>query len=506
MHRRSLGALAIVIILLMAIVATAGLDNLPRNLRKSVEAASSHLSGDRAQFNANSDFIRRGLSDEPALFRTKAGPYREHLAKDNACLASAASELSRIQELAKANRRQDAQKVESELSTFDSLRKRCAQDAGDLRAEAQRWLDYKRQLPARLASMKANYEAVKAFDVDAAAAPAKKAGIDWPAKRDDIENRLTQIKWLKSQAGQAWDSSAKLRRDADGGRVEDLDYAALFADADKIDDAAKQLKSETDSLNQLAAQLYTSWDKLLLEVDDNRGLREKVRLVKTNYKDATLSNGQASSEERWEDTAAARKRDAEKQVGMVIARKAAGRYDSEVERVAQPPAIAYVAPPGQSNSYGSWQSGVWTWLPQYLILRELLNAGRGPIGYTDYYGWDSARRRGDVYYGRDGFRWWHSDRSTGGAGGVLGRARDWANSRSPGSVSSTPGGGFYHERPKSYGGGGGFSGSQYQSRGSYSGSRYQSKGGYGSFGSRSYSAPRSFGGGSRGFGGRGGRR
>jgi hypothetical protein len=396
--------------------------------------------------------------------------------------------------------------VESELSTFESLRKGCDQDSSGLRAEAQRWIDYKHQLPQRLATMKASYEAVHSFDVDAAAAPAKKAELDWPAKRDDIEGRLNQIRTLKSQAEQAWDSSAKLRADAEAGHVEDLDYAALFQDADRIDDAARQLKPDTDSVDQLAAQLYTSWDKLLLQVDDNHGVREKVRLVKTSYKDATLANGQTASEERWEDADSARVKDAGKQVGMVVARKPAGHYDSEVERVVQPPAIAYVAPPGQANSYGSWQNGVWTWLPQYLILRELLNAGRGPIGYNDYYGWDTARRRGEIFYGRgDGFRWWHSERSTGSSGGILGRARDWAASRSPSSGSSTPGGGFYHEAPKTFGERGGFSGSQYQSRGAFSGSRYQSKGGYGSFGSRSYSAPRSFSGGARSFS-RGGRR
>ena len=40
MNRKALGALAVIIIVLMAIVATAGLDNLPRQLRQSAAAAS----------------------------------------------------------------------------------------------------------------------------------------------------------------------------------------------------------------------------------------------------------------------------------------------------------------------------------------------------------------------------------------------------------------------------------------------------------------------------------
>jgi hypothetical protein len=502
MNRRSLGALAIVIIILMIFVALAGLDNLPRNLRSSIAAASTELASDRSLFTGNRDYVTRALSSEPELFRTKAALYRNRLDQGNACLATADSQLAGLQQLAKQNRRQDTSKAEAELAKFEALRKGCGQDATGLRAEAERWVNYKRELPKRLAAMKASYESVHAFDIDAAVAPARKAQLDWPAKRDDVESRVTQLKGIKTQAEGAWDSSAKLRAEAEANDRTGFDYAAFFQSADRIDEAARQLKTGGDSINQLAAQLYTSWDKLLLDVDDNHGVREKVRLVKTKYKDATLASGEASSEERWEDADSTRKHDAEKTVGMVIARKPAGKYDSEVERTVQPPAIAYVAPPGQSNSYGSWQNGVWSWLPQYLILSHMLNASRGPIGYPDYEGYYQARRRGETYYGREGSRWWNSDRSVpsrGSGGGILGRARDWANSRSGNSGTST-GGDFYKERPKTYNNGGGYSGSQYQNRGSYSGSRYQNRGGgYGSFGSRA--APRSGGfGGGRSFG------
>lgn len=501
MNRRSLGALAIVIVILMIIVATAGLDSLPRNLRSSIAAASTQLASDRSQLAQHREFVTHALSTEPALFRTKAALYRERLDRGDSCLSTSAAEVATLQQLAKQNRRRDASKAEAELARFESQRKTCGQDVSDLRAEAERWINYKHELPKRLATMRASYDAVHSFDVDAAVAPARKAELDWPAKRDDVESRITQLKAIKTQTEDAWDSSAKLRTEADANGPANFDYAAFFQSADRIDGAAKQLKTDADSIDQLTAQLYTSWDKLLLDVDDNHGLREKVRLVKTRYKDATLANGESSSEERWEEAESARKRDAEKTVGMVIARKPAGKYDSEVERTVQPPAIAYVAPPGQSNSYGSWQNGVWNWLPQYLILSHLLNASRGPIGYPDYEGYYQARRRGEIFYGREGSRWWHSDRSVpsgGSGGGILGRARDWANSR---SGSSDTGGGFYKERPKTYSNGGGYGGSQYQNRGSYSGSRYQNRGGgYGSFGSRS--APRSggFGGGGRSFG------
>lgn len=479
MNRRALGALAIIIIVLMGIVATAGLDNLPRQLRQSVAAASAHLNSDRTAFAQNRDFVDRALRDEPALFRPKAALWRDHLAKDQSQLDAANAELTTLQQLAKANRRSDTDKVRNELARFDSARQTPVRDSSEIRAEAERWVQYKKELPERLEAMKASYDAVRSFNIDAAAATARKAMVDWPAKRDDLQTRLDALKKTQQDAEKAWDSSAQLRAAVEAKRLDDFNYGAFFQAADQTDNAARQLRDGAQSLNTLAAQLYVSWDKLLEDVDQ-RDSREKVRIVRTQYKDATLAGGQTSSEERWQPVDAASIRDVERNVGMVIERKPAGKYDSEAERAVQPPAYAYIAPPGQSNQYGSWAGGVWHWLPEYLILSHLLRATQGPtIG--DYYAWEQARRRGEIWYG-------HS--------GGWSRPGGWSWSRSSGSPSSSSGTGtgWYKERPKF--GDRTFGSSSYRSRGTFSGSRFQSRGTFGS---------RSFGGGMRSFG-RGGRR
>ena len=89
MNKRALGALALVIILLMGIVAVAGLDNLPRDLRSAIAAAATRVETDRAQIEQNREYISRVVREEPVLFRTKAASYTERLAKDHACLATA---------------------------------------------------------------------------------------------------------------------------------------------------------------------------------------------------------------------------------------------------------------------------------------------------------------------------------------------------------------------------------------------------------------------------------
>jgi hypothetical protein len=92
---------------------------------------------------------------------------------------------------------------------------------------------------------------------------------------------------------------------------------------------------------------------------------------------------------------------------MVIAHKDAGLFDSEAQNKIQPPGFAYIAPPSQgSNQYGYWShsggESVWTFLPQYLILRELLwGHNYSPIYINEYNGYQTALRAGRTYYGQE---------------------------------------------------------------------------------------------------------
>jgi hypothetical protein len=90
---------------------------------------------------------------------------------------------------------------------------------------------------------------------------------------------------------------------------------------------------------------------------------------------------------------------------MAIAHKDAGLYDSEASTLAQPPGFAYIATPEQGrNQYGYWDhaggGSVWTWLPEYLIMRELFWGPRYvPIYVNEYNGYYTARNLGRSYYG-----------------------------------------------------------------------------------------------------------
>ncbi len=507
MSRKSLGMVAIILLLLMAFVATAGLDNLPRELHNSITTSATSLETRRSQFQQHRAAIASAIRSEPALFEQRSDAWRQKLAQDEIAFDKAASELTLLNGLKSANRRTDRDAVVAGIARVNEQQSKAVEDAGQIRNEAERWLRFKRELPQQMRTMETQYEELRSFDPAGAAPVALKATTEWPSKRADLETRLSSLTVQKTLGEQAWLSTEGLREKQKAGALAGSDYAALFTAADRVAQSLREVKEGSQSVNILAGQLYQSIDKLLLAVDDDDQKRQRVRVVRTKYPDATLAAGTVAQEERWEPFNAGRFEDADERIGMAIEHKPAGKYDSEVERSVQPPGFKYMAPPGQSNSYGSWSGGVWSWLPQYLVLSQLLQGRSGmPVTLGHYDAWENARRRGETYNrfpGRVGGRSSAGGSLRGMVEGLRNRQGSAAASRGPSSD------GWYRERPRrepTFGERGGYGGSRYENRGGYSGSRYQSRGGgYSSsnrpsFGSRSYSR------GSFGRGGRGGRR
>jgi hypothetical protein len=479
MERRALGFLAIILIGLMAIVATAGLDDLPSSLRNASDSASALLTQDRSTFDENRSQVERAMSERPVLFQAEAAAWKSRLDEDRAKLDAAAQKLAAAQQLAKANRRVDGYYIESDLGESSQLRQNALRDSSEVRSEVDRWLAAERELPARIQAMRASNESLQAVNPDVLSGPVANAMVDWPAKREDLQARLDSIKQLKIHGQAIWESSAKLRSSAEAKSLADSDVSALLSQADELDTTARQASANLTATNALASQLYVAWDKLLLDIDHGRDPREKVRIVRTRFPDATLAHGETTSEDRWESLDSLNWRDAEDNTGMVIEQKPAGKYDSESERSVQPPAYAHIAPPGQANSYGSWSGGVWHWLPEYLILSQLLHASRLPITTSDYESYQNARRSGEIFTGRD--RGVYVPRRPMGSG---------SGDRASSIPSNSPSGGWSKERPQSSSSQG-YSGSRYRSQGTFSGSQYRSRGTFGSSGgARSYARSR----------------
>jgi hypothetical protein len=184
-----------------------------------------------------------------------------------------------------------------------------------------------------------------------------------------------------------------------------LDYGALFAAEDELKTSAALLPQKSTELQSLTGQLYDSWDKILVDMEvrgfgSSRAWDQKIRTVRSHQ-------GGTTSDERWVDVSQVSYNAMKNDLGMAIEHKPTGKYDSEVEHVAQPAGFAYMAPQGQeSNQYGYWEhrdgQSFWVFYGQYALMRDLLfNHSYRPLPRDEWEDYRAYRNRGQTYYGHD---------------------------------------------------------------------------------------------------------
>ncbi len=413
MSRRGLEFLAVFLTFLIVVVVFAGFDNLPRSLRADIQAELQQLPQTEKQFQSTRDEVNGDLSSDPDLFRARSMdtvfPERFRIAE--AELQGAKKDAATLQDLLKANRRQDRDKAEKILKEEKALRAGAVKEASLIQGEAQHWVDLKRNLPTELKQMESDHQALQSWDFAPITAVVQRAATDWPDKETDLEGRLAALRTIPADAEKQWQSSDAMRKKAEAKDLAGLDYAALLTAAETIHDDATALPARTEELKSLTGQLYTSWDKILVDLRDRRSggsrdYEEKIRTVKTQLIDASGKKGDTASDESWVEVSQAVYRANERNIGMAIGHKPAGKYDSEADQVPEPAGFAYMAPVGQRNQYGYWDhrdgGNFWVWYGQYALLRDLL-WGRGyqPIPSGEWESYRTARNSGQTYYGRD---------------------------------------------------------------------------------------------------------
>jgi hypothetical protein len=298
------------------------------------------------------------------------------------------------------------------LAEQRQMRQAALDESAAVEGEANRWLDFQRNLPFHLSKMNEAHTKVGSVDLARVAQLVDKAERDWPGKKNDLDSRMNALRSAPERAETQWQSSASAREAAAAGQATGPQIAALIAADNALSDAVTGSATGVEEIKGLTGQLYDSWDKILEDLDEtesgqSRIYRQKLKTVRTHYVDVPLKKTEISSDVKWVDVPEPAYRAVEKNLGMAIAHKEAGLYDSEATTVPQPAGFAYMAPPGQSNQYGYWSAGpsgssVWTWLPQYLIMRELL-WGRNyqPIYVNEYNGYRTALRSGKSWYGTE---------------------------------------------------------------------------------------------------------
>jgi hypothetical protein len=411
MSRSQLRIAAVVLVVAIVVVAANALDHLPSSLRNQIDAERTALAQSQSQFGALRGQVADQVQSAPDLFNALpfGHDWPDHFGQASSELRSAANDADQLTALAKHNRRSDSPRVETLLAEGKQLRAKALADAAAIQKDAAHWVDASHNLPQQIPAMERDYQAIHGFDLGPVTAEVQRAETDWPDKKSDLESRLATERGLITQADTQWQSTADARRKAAAGSLNGADAGTLLAFEDTLQTSAATLPKTAGDLKALSEQLYTSWDKLLVDMKghDNQ-YQQQIRTVRTRFPNAYAKSGDVSSEEQWTTVPQATYDAMRNDLGMAVEHKPEGKYDFEGEHVAQPAGFAYVAPYSQgSNQYGYWEHrdgrDFWVFYGQYALLRDLLfNHHYTPF---DRYEWEDYRTystRGQTYYGHEG--------------------------------------------------------------------------------------------------------
>jgi hypothetical protein len=390
----------------MALLASCG--GLPRALRNQIASEKQSLQQADRQLQHSQQTVRDDLAHSPSLFQGTpvSTEWPARLQAAHGSLDRAKNDLQQLDKLS------DVPRAERLLSEARGLRQSVQRESESVESDANSWLDFERNVPHYLAVMQHEFDEIHAADLTPVSEAVQKAEQDWPAKKSALDSRLASLRQSSEAAETQWRATESARQDAMAGKATEPEIATLIQANDALQRDAGKLTHGADELRASCGQLYDSWDKILADLEvahhgDEMVYSEKLTTVRTHYTDVAAKKTEISSDNKWVDVSAPSYRAVENDLGMVIAHKDAGLFDSEAQTTAQPPGFAYIAPPSVgSNQYGYWShsggESVWTFLPQYLIMRELLwGHSYRPIYINEFNGYQTAVRSGRTWYGQE---------------------------------------------------------------------------------------------------------
>lgn len=434
MDRRTLVSLAVVVGVLMVILAIVGGGGFSGDARALVQAASGKLSIQRKQFDVERQFVLDALAAEPDMFQPKAfdKTWPKRLDEAASRLDAADKAMEQARTILAENDEKKRVELEQALERVRSARTFVASEITEIAQLARQRLNLKRDFSDNVAKMETDYKATLAVDLQSVRSLVTQAVTTWPAKKADLERRLAAASALIQSSETAWAQAqaAGAKPRATGADV-DIDYEMVITAANTLSDNYRNLNLATITIKDLVAQLNVSWDRILADMEVREGsivtFIHQIRKVTTPYLEvdpkvaeaeeaaekaadesavASGSDG-ARIEETWVNVDKSRYLSMEKNLGMTIEHKPAGKYDSEATKIVQPGGYAYMASPEERhNRYGYWRgsggSSFWVFYGQYAFMRSLFwGPSYYPIGVSHYRGYRSAYGSGRSWYGRN---------------------------------------------------------------------------------------------------------
>ncbi len=457
MDRRTLSLLIGVVVVLIAIVAIAGGGGLRAETKALVSVELENFDEAQDEFDRQKKAVEQALASEPKLFEGKGlnAAWTDRLANANERLKSAATGIEAIKSLTEEDDDNKRVEIESALESLRAARIYSLGESTELLASANKRIDFKKNLKTNLSRMEEAYQAIRGADLSETETIVTRAQADWPQKKEDLAGRLKSISQLFSRSERAMNDA---RTAADGSPI---DYDVLIASSAILAQDRANVPANIRNIKTLVDQLYWSWDKILVDLEIKEGsdvtFHQKLKKISTRIVDTKSHENETKAEETWVQVDKTKYLAMEDNLGMTVEYKPAGKYDHEIENVAQPPGYSYIASPEKgSNQYGQWErrsgGSFWVFYGQYSLMRNLFwgNNVYRPMNTSTYRNYDTARRSGRSYYGSD----------------ASGKRRYGSS----GSVTKTRYSGSKYQRAS------GYKNTQFKkSGGSYRGSRYVSR-------------------------------
>jgi hypothetical protein len=384
---------------------------LPSALRRDIADEHERLLNASQDIQGSQQTVSQEVAADPELFRDAPTPARwtaEFQAARNT-LHTAQETDRELAVLAGRNRLELRSEAERLLNKERTLRRAALEQSQVVVAQAAHWVNFRRDLAGNLAQTQQQYAALHSVDLGPLTKTVEQAEHDWPARKDVLETRLNAVRTIPQDADALWNKTAGARQQASANKIGEPQLATLIEANDTLATEARDIQKQSDELRAASGQLYDSWDKILVDLDKDPGdgsYRERIRTVRSHLTDVAAKQSETSSSEQWMAVSEPAFQAVENDVGMTLAHKDMGLFDSEAVTTPEPAGFAYIAPESQgSNQYGYWthegDHSVWTWLPQYLLLRELLwNHSYRPVVLDEYRGYRTAQQVGRTYYGQ----------------------------------------------------------------------------------------------------------
>ncbi len=402
-------------LLIAALALLTSCSRLPSASRQDIVDEGDRLHAAERQFQHSQQALNGDLSQQPDLFQSASAPaeWKARLRSDREKLDSAEKIQTELTELERRDRSDSEFHARQLLTHERQLLQTVDADSQAVVAAAGNWVDFNRDLPSHLAKLQREYATLCDFDLAPAASDVEHADRDWPAKKSALDQHLQALRDIPKQAETEWKATEAAREAASSGKANGNQVATLIETDQDLARDGTAIASKAGELQSLSRQLYDAWDKILTDLDDShygsddQVFRERINMVRTHFLDVASKKTETTSDEHWVNVSEPQFRAVQNDLGMAIAHKDAGLFDSEAQTMPQPAGFAYIAPESQgSNQYGYWDHAgghsVWTWLPEYLVLRELLwHHDYRPILADEYRAYRTAQSTGRTYYGQE---------------------------------------------------------------------------------------------------------